>query len=111
MADRTTTRRMARTARYARHRRFAFNRRLLPLPADFYLGEGVTLLGGGIWRNAQCPFHEDSRPSMRVLIETGAFRCMACGAKGGDVLAFYMLRHGLRFIDAAKALGAWEAVK
>ena len=46
-----------------------------------------------------------------MFFNTGAFRCMVCGAKGGDVLAFYMLRHGLRFIDAAKALGAWEAAK
>jgi hypothetical protein len=33
---------------------------------------------------------------------------MACCAKGGDVLAFHMQRYGLSFIDAAKALGAWE---
>ena len=33
---------------------------------------------------------------------------MTCGAKGGDVLAFHMQRHGLRFIEAARALGAWE---
>ena len=27
----------------------------------------------------------------------------------GDVVAFHMLRHGVGFIDAAKALGAWVA--
>jgi hypothetical protein len=47
-------------------------------------------------------------PSLRKRIETGAFYCMVCGAHGGDVLAFHMQRHGrLRFIDAARALGAW----
>ena len=40
-------------------------------------------------------------------MERGAFKCMTCGAKGGDLLAFHMRRHGLSFIDAAKALGAW----
>ena len=89
--------------------RFAFNRERLPHPADFYAGEGVKLLGTGGWRNALCPFHKDTKPSMRVFFESGAFRCMVCGAHGGDVLAFHMLRHGLRFIEAAKALGAWEA--
>jgi hypothetical protein len=32
---------------------------------------------------------------------------MACGAKGGDVLAFHMQLNGLGFIAAAKSLGAW----
>ena len=112
MTDRTAVLRGARrpTPRRSAHR-FAFNRDRLPQPADFYAGEGIKLLGGGAWRSALCPFHEDKNPSMRVFFNTGAFRCMVCGAKGGEVLAFYMLRHGLRFIDAAKALGAWEAAK
>jgi hypothetical protein len=89
-------------------RRFHFNRCMLPNPTDYYAGEGVDLRGRGAWRDGLCPFHPDSSPSLRVRIETGAFRCMACGARGGDVLAFHMQRHQLRFIEAAKALGAWE---
>ena len=91
------------------YQRFAFNRELLPRPADYYVAEGVKLLGGGGWRDALCPFHKDTKPSMRVFFETGAFRCMVCDAHGGDVLAFHMQRHGVRFIEAAKVLGAWEA--
>jgi DNA primase len=89
-------------------RQFVFDCRLLPTPVDYYVGEGVKLLGHGVWRDALCPFHQDTSPSLRVRIETGAFRCMACGARGGDVLAFHMQRHELRFVDAAKSLGAWE---
>jgi DNA primase len=89
-------------------RRFPFDRRLLPKPADYYAGEGIKLLGRGGWRDALCPFHQDTSPSLRVNMETGAFRCMACGARGGDVLAFHMRRHELRFAEAAKSLGAWE---
>ena len=89
--------------------RFAFNRDLLPRPADYYAVEGVKLLGYGGWRDALCPFHKDTTPSMRVFVEIGAFRCMVCGAHGGDVLAFHIRRYGMRFIEAAKALGAWEA--
>ncbi len=89
-------------------RRFSFDSRMLPKPADYYAGEGVKLLGRGTWRDAICPFHQDTSPSLRVHIVTGAFRCMACGARGCDVLAFHMRRHALQFIDAAKSLGAWE---
>lgn len=89
--------------------RFAFHRERLPAPADFYAAEGLALLGQGDWRSALCPFHVDTKPSLRIFIPTGAFRCMACAVHGGDVLGFYMLRHGARFIEAAKALGAWEA--
>jgi len=66
------------------------------------------LTGRGEWRDALCPFHNDTRPSLRLRTDTGAFRCMVCGAHGGDVLAFHMQWYGLRFIEAAKALGAWE---
>jgi DNA primase len=86
----------------------AFDRDRLPRPADYFDAAGIKLSAAGAWRNALCPFHEDHHPSLRIRIETGAFRCMACGASGGDVLAFHMRRHGLTFIDAAKALGAWE---
>lgn len=44
---------------------------------------------------------------MRVNVSTGAWCCMSCGARGGDVLAYEMAAHGLTFIEAAKALGAW----
>ena len=90
--------------------RFAVNRSRLPNPLEFFAGEGIELAGMGRWRNGLCPFHMDTRPSLRVCAESGAFRCMACGAHGGDVLAFQMLRHRLKFVDAAKALGAWEVM-
>lgn len=32
---------------------------------------------------------------------------MACGARGGDVLAYEMAVHGIGFVEAAKRLGAW----
>jgi hypothetical protein len=32
---------------------------------------------------------------------------MNCEARGGDVLAYHMAVHGLDFVNAAKALGAW----
>lgn len=87
---------------------FAFKRDRLPNPAGYYHEQGLKLIGGGEWKSAVCPFHNDTTPSLRVRLDTGAFRCMVCGAHGGDVLAFHMQRHRLRFIEAARALGAWE---
>ena len=84
-----------------------FDRNRLPNPAAYFQAQGIKLFGGGEWKNALCPFHPDTRPSLRVRLDSGSFRCMACGVHGGDVLAFHMLRNKLAFVDAAKELGAW----
>lgn len=83
-----------------------FDRRLLPSPDEYFKREGVNLRGGGLWRSALCPFHEDRSPSFRVNMRDGGFYCHGCGAAGGDVLTFHMRKHGFRFIDAARDLGA-----
>jgi hypothetical protein len=90
-------------------RRGHFERERLPDPLTYFAAEGLELRGRGVWRSALCPFHQDSRPSLRVHVETGAFKCMSCGAYGGDVLSFHRRRHALGFVEAAQALGAWEA--
>lgn len=87
--------------------RARFDRARLPDPQDYYTRELPDLKGRSVWRDAICPFHEDSKPSLRVNVQTGAFRCMVCGAHGGDLLAFQMQRHGMTFPAACKALGAW----
>ena len=84
-----------------------FVRDKLPDPLSYFDGEGVPLHGGGRWRTGRCDFHGGS-DSLRVNTETGAWRCMACGTKGGDVLAYAMQRHGLEFVDAARRLGAYR---
>ena len=86
----------------------AFDRSCLPSPTTYFDSVNLSLLGQGTWRSAVCPFHDDTRPSLRVHIESGCFKCMACGAHGGDVLAFHMRLHDLPFVEAAKALGAWR---
>jgi hypothetical protein len=88
-----------------------FNRDLLPSVQAYFEREGMSLKGYGVWRNALCPFHADSTPSLRVHIHSGGFRCMVCDARGGDVLALHMARFGLSFKVAAMQLGAWEVSK
>ena len=86
-----------------------FERDRLPDPATYFEGEGLTLTGprSAKWRTTACTFHGGS-DSMRVNTASGAWVCMGgCGARGGDVLAYHMAAHGLEFVDAAKALGAW----
>ena len=85
-----------------------FDRARLPVTTRYYAAQGLKLAGKGAWRDAVCPFHSDTKPSLRIRIETGAFRCMVCGAHGGDVLAFHQQRHGLGFKQAAQQLGAWR---
>ena len=87
----------------------AFRRDLLPSSNKYYLQQGLVFIGGGKWRSCICPFHKDKVLNLRVHLESGAFRCMACGVHGGDVLAFHKLRYELNFSDAARDLGAWEA--
>jgi len=85
-----------------------FSRAALPDPLRYFERAGLLLIGRGRWRSALCPFHDDHHPSLRVNVETGHYRCMACGAKGSDVLAFHRARHGLSFMQAARDLGAWR---
>ena len=63
--------------------------------------------------NGLCPFHDDTRPgSLVVNKQSGAFRCFSCGARGGDIIDFHMLRHRLGFADAFNELkGAAKCIK
>ncbi len=88
-------------------RREGLRRDLLPAPEQFYAERLKLLPGRGPWRSASCCFHADKTPSLRVNVETGAFRCFGCGAKGRDVVAFTEKVHDVGFVDAARLLGAW----
>jgi hypothetical protein len=84
----------------------SFDRERLPEPQTYFENAGLTLQGVGKWRSTACTFHGGTR-SMRVNLESGAWVCMSCGQKGGDVLAYAMATTGAEFAEAAKALGAW----
>lgn len=86
----------------------SFDRTLLPDPTEYYEAIGHRLIGPARakWKTTNCTFH-GGRKTMRLNTKTGAFVCMSCSAKGGDVLAYFMHSHGTDFISSAKALGAW----
>lgn len=80
----------------------------LPDPVGYFESLGLVLQPGRAWRTTRCDFHGGS-DSLRINVQTGAWVCMAgCGAKGGDVLAYQMQFYDEPFIQAAKALGAWQ---
>lgn len=85
-----------------------FDRTLLPDPVTYFENQGLTLKGprSAKWKTTTCNFHGGS-DSMRVNVASGAWVCMSCDAKGGDVLSYEMQSNGSEFIEAAKALGCW----
>jgi DNA primase len=77
-------------------------------PAEFFRAElpAMPPPRGGGWRDGGlCCFHADKTAgSFSVNLDTGAFICFSCGAKGGDIVAFVQLRDGLRFPDTLRSL-------
>jgi hypothetical protein len=71
-----------------------YNRVLRAMPATTRTG----WVDGGL-----CPFHVDRhRGNFRVHLTTGAYCCFACGAKGGDILAFHQAHTGQSFQDSLR---------
>lgn len=78
-------------------------------PRDFYRHElpNAPLKKQGWNDGGLCPFHSDNKTgSFRVNLITGAFKCFACGVVGGDVIAFTMALHRLKFADALAQLAS-----
>ncbi len=70
----------------------------------------VDLVGGYLQlrrqgRNyvAQCPWHDDSRPSLQVNPDRQTFKCWVCDI-GGDVFSFLMRMERLEFREAMEML-------
>lgn len=85
-------------------------------PHEFYLRElNLSQFShkSGAWAIAGiCPFHDDTKAgSFKVNLETGAFKCWACGASGGDIIAFLQKRRDLSFVEALRILSQeWEVM-
>lgn len=81
---------------------------------DFYLKEQTLerfKSKSGRWAEAGlCPFHDDSSTgSFWINLESGAFNCFSCSAKGGDIIAFTMAKYSLLFYEALIQLAhEWE---
>lgn len=87
----------------------ALDRPSLPDPLHYLTEHGLLARKPhGRWVAIRCPAHKggaEKNPSLRVNLLDGHFRCMACGVKGGDILALHRLITGLGFRDAVNDLG------
>jgi hypothetical protein len=89
--------------------RRGFDRSRLPTGDEYFLELfGHIRFNGSGWALVRCCFHSpDRNPSLSVHRD-GGFVCHACGAKGGSLIDFEMLRSGTDFKTAARDLGAWR---
>lgn len=81
----------------------------LPAPAQYLSYRGLLKRKPrGEWAQIICPSHKggaEKRPSLSVSLVDGHFRCFACGASGGDIVALHRLITGQKFVDAVRDLG------
>ena len=54
------------------------------------------------FQKVRCPVHNDGTPSMTVDVQSGAFKCHACDAHGGDSLQMIRLIEQCSFPEALK---------
>lgn len=85
------------------------DRQSLPKPLHYLAERGLLKRSPhGEWTLICCPLHKGGKernPSLGVSLADGHFRCHACGASGGDIVALHRLITGLGFLDAVRDLG------
>lgn len=85
------------------------DRQSLPTPLQYLSERGLLKRKPrGEWAAICCPSHKngaEENPSLRVNLIDGHFRCMACGASGGDIVSLHRLLTGRGFLDAVRDLG------
>lgn len=85
------------------------DRRSLPSPLQYLSAHGLLKRKPrGEWAAIVCPAHKDGtekNPSLRVSLIDGHYKCMACGERGGDIVALHRMLTGRGFIEAVHDLG------
>jgi DNA primase len=77
------------------------------MPIEEVIRQVLPLRGIGAAYVANCPFHDDRRPSFVVFPDSYTFHCFGCG-KHGDVIDFLRLRFGLSFVAAVALLREYK---
>jgi DNA primase len=65
----------------------------------------IAHTGRGAARSALCPFHKDTKPSLKIELERKIFHCFGCDAKG-NILDFVALIEDQPLPKAAQLLAA-----
>lgn len=75
--------------------------RIRETPISTIVGQYIPLNKKGANLEGLCPFHPDSKPSLKVNDAKGMFKCFVCGA-GGDAITFVKDFTKVEFVDALK---------
>lgn len=75
--------------------------RIRETPISTILSHYIPLNKKGANLEGLCPFHPDSKPSLKVNDAKGMFKCFVCGA-GGDAITFVKDFTKVEFVDALK---------
>ncbi len=67
------------------------------------LGSYMELRRQGRAFVAQCPFHDDRRPSLQINPDRQIWKCWVCDI-GGDIFSFVMQKEGVGFSEAIRML-------
>jgi DNA primase len=70
-------------------------------PISNVIGNYIQIIRKGRNVEAICPFHSDTKPSLKINDDKGIFKCFACSA-GGDHISFVEKFKHIEFIDAVK---------
>lgn len=75
--------------------------RIKDTPINHIIGCYIPVEKKGSGFVAQCPFHNDSRPSLQITPSRGMFKCFVDDI-GGDAITFVMEYKKLEFMDALR---------
>jgi DNA primase len=67
------------------------------------IGRYIPLSKKGANHEGVCPFHSDTKPSLKVNDVKGLYKCFACGA-GGDAITFVKDFKHLEYVDTLREL-------
>lgn len=74
-------------------------------PISSIIGFYHSISKKGLNYEAICPFHSDTKPSLKINDDKKIYKCFACGA-GGDAIRFVMDHQSLEFVDAIKEIAS-----
>ena len=77
--------------------------RIKESPVSVVLGHYMSLSKKGANLEGLCPFHPDTKPSLKVNDTKGMYKCFVCGA-GGDAITFVKDFKRVDFVEALKEI-------
>jgi DNA primase len=77
--------------------------RIKESPVSMVLSHYMSLNKKGANLEGICPFHPDTKPSLKVNDAKGMYKCFVCGA-GGDSITFVKEFKRIEFVDALREI-------